>query len=211
MGIRKLIATSIWLLALANVGLAQTPYQIMVGAIKIYAVGDLAFGTQEKPGIGLACRQSTGKLLLGSMDQTPSGQDEFVVTSGSGRSWRIPADTPWNDELHGRYIATIGTASVEASADRGLIRFAQATTLLEAIRLSSDTLRISLANKETGEVVVEESFNTSDVDICRFAFACGDHEHIRAACGPSVLPPLPDVQMLKRDIEAVLSRYPTDP
>ena len=212
MSIRKLITTSIWFLVFANSSTAQTPYQFLGGGLKIYAVGDLAFGIQEKPGISVVCHQSAGKLLLGSMDQTPAVQDQFAVTSGDGRSWEErPADSPWDRDLNGRYTATIGSASVEVSAARGTIRFAEAATILEAIRLNPETLRISLANTETGEAVAEESFNTSDVDICRFAFACGDQQHIRAACGPSVWPPSPTVRMLKRDIEAVLSRYPANP
>lgn len=212
MTIGKLAVTSIWLLILANSAPAQTPYQLVVGALKIYSVGDLAFGVQEKPGISLACVQSTGKFLLGSTDQTRSVSDQFTVTSGDGRPWVRPVNHPLLDQrIDGRYNATVGSSSVEVFAEHGTIRFAQPITVLEAVRLNSDVLRISLADTETGEVVVEQSFNTSDVDICRFAFACGDQKHIRAACGSSVWPPSPQIRMLKREIEAVLSKYPTSP
>ena len=214
MNIIRLIALATGILALAPSGLAQTPYQSHEASLKIYAMGDLAFGIQEKVAIALECRASAGKNLHGSFDFGPERRDEFTVVSGDGVSWKVPVQTPFGtlpEYLDGQYTATLGSASVGVLADSGNIHFAEAAPLLEAIRLNPNTMTMSIAERASGRRVAAESFNTSGVDICRFAYACGDQHHILAACGSSVSPPSPQVQMLKRDIEAVLSSYPTGP
>ena len=214
MNIIRLIALATGILALAPSGPAQTPYQSHEAAVKIYATGDLAFGIQEKVAIALECRASTGRELHGSLDFGFELRDEFTVVSGDGVSWKAPVQTSFGtlpQWLDGQYTATLGSASVGVLAESGNIHFAEASPLLDAIRLHPNTLTISISERESGRRVAAESFNTSGVDICRFAYACGDQHHILAACGSSVSPPSPQVQMLKRDIEAVLSGYPTDP
>lgn len=209
MDVTKWVSLTICILSLATGALAQTPYQSYEASIKIYAVGDLDFvGVQEKPSITLECNASTGRYMYGSSDYTPSAKDAFEVLSGHGAQWE---DSSGNS-LHGRrFMATMGSIQVEVFSRYGTILFAESSALLEALRPNPSTLTISLTEKITGHTVAVESFNTSGVDICRFAYACGSHDHIRAACGPTVQPMSPQVRTLKRDIEAVLRTYPTDP
>lgn len=214
MNIIRSLALATGILVVGPLGHAQTPYQSHEASLKIYATGDLAFGIQEKPAIAMECRASTGKDLYGSLDLGFERKDEFTVVSGDGVRWEAPVQTvigTYSQFLEGQYVATLGGVSVGVLAELGDVHFSDASPLLEAIRLNPNTLTISIAERESGRRVAVESFNTSDVDICRFAYACGDQHHILAACGTAVSPPSPQVRMLKRDIEAVLSSYPTDP
>lgn len=209
MEVTKWVSLTICILSLATVALAQTPFQSYDVSIQIYAVGDLAFAdVQEKPSIKLECNASTGRNMYGSLDFTPSTKDAFEVLSGGGADWE---DSSGNFLNGRRYTATMGSIQVDVFARYGDILFAEASPLLEALRPNPSTLTISLTEKITGHTVAVESFNTSGVDICRFAYACGSHDHIRAACGSTVQPMSPQVRTLKRDIEAVLRTYPTDP
>ena len=209
MYVTKLVAMTIGIFSLADAALAQTPFQSYDASLKIYAVGDLGFPYfQEKPSITLECDASTGRKIYGTRDYTPHTQGAFAVLSGAGANWEDSSGSL----LHGRrYMATMGSIQVEALSDLGDIHFAEASALLEALRNNPTTLTISLTEKITGHTVAVENFNTSGVDVCRFAYACGNQDHRRAACGPTIRPPSPEVRTLKRDIEAVLSRYPTDP
>lgn len=209
MHVTKLVALAICILSLANMAWAQTPFQSYEASVKIYAVGDLAFAAvQEKPAISLECNASTGRNMYDSLDFTPSTRDAFEVLSGKGANWEDSSGNLLNGR---RYMATMGSIQVEVFSRYGDILFPEASALLEALRLNPSTLTISLTEKITGHVVAVETFNTSGVDICRFAYACDSQEHLRAACGSTIQPPSPQVRTLKRDIEGVLSRYPTDP
>ena len=206
----RLIALATGVLAIVHPGLSQDPYQSMTGVLKIYAVGDLEFGVQEKPGIKLECSVATGRLIDGSYEPSARTRKELAVVSGEAVRWEVPVYGVllW---LEGTFKATLGSTSVDVLAKSGTIRFADASPVLEAIRLNPDTLTISISDTANTQTFAAESLRTSGIDICRLAYACGNQHQISAACGSRVQPPSPDVQTLKRDIEAVLDRYPTTP
>ena len=212
MNIIRSIALTTAVLVLAATGQAQIPYQSHEASLKIYATGDLAFGIQEKPAIALECGAATGRFVVGSYEPSASDREELTVVSGKGAGWAVPHPTlALRVRLDGRYTATLGSTRVDVLAESGDIRFSDASPVLEAIRLNPDTLTVSISDRANTQTLAVESFRTSGVDICRFAYACGNQKHVSAACGASVRPPSPTIQMLKRDIEVVLDRYPNTP
>lgn len=199
----------------------QAPWQDFTASVLLYEVNDLEFDTTEFPAIRLSCRIRSGEWFYpdGRSTDASSPIAEFSAMSGgygAGERWSIEAVRGFAERIiEGRAIAEFGsgnpTLQTSTLFDFGSMRFADTIVLIEAIRRNPNTLRVIAKDPDTEIAVVEHEFRTMDFDVCRFAYACGDQEHIRAACGPNVQPPAPQLRMLKQDIESVLRRYPTNP
>lgn len=198
----------------------QAPWQDFRASVLLYEVNDLEFGTTEFPAIRLSCRIRSGERFRSSGKSTESSSPiaEFSALLGgyeAGERWMFEPVRGFTQYVDGRATAEFGSGSptLETSAllDSGSMRLADTTVLIEAIRRNPNALRIVVKNPDTEIAVAEHEFRTQGFDVCRFAYACGEQEHIRAACGPSVQPPAPQLRLLKQDIESVLRRYPTNP
>lgn len=214
------IAIAILLIITSIQAQEQAPWQDFTASVLLYEINDLEFGTTESPAIRLSCRIRSGELFgeHGKSTDDSSPITEFTAISGgfrNGGSWRFEPVGGYARTIHGRAIAEFGSGSptleTPALLDLGGMRFADTTVLIEAIRRNPNTLRVIVKDPDTEIAVAEHEFRTTGFDVCRFAYACGEQEHIRAACGSSVQPPAPQLRMLKQDIESVLRRYPTNP